>query len=494
MEENYTRQAVRGAGIAFLMGILAALVAYATKVVLARSLGPQDYGLFSSLLAFIVFFLFLRDLGLLSALVKYIAGWKVNGEYGKIKSALLGVGAFQLASSLFFVGIASLLSGVLAERYFQDQRAKVLLWLFLLYVLSSVFFILVKAVFRGFQQMFLFSSVELLKNAVVLAGVLVFLFLGKGVFAPVLAYVLVSPILCVLYVPFASRTCRFFSTPSEQFVRVSRTVISYGIPLFAVSLADRTMSYIDTLLLTHFRTLEEVGVYNAVLPSAFMLLFVGRALSTVVFPLSAEFQARNDLKRLQAGVSLLHKYLFLFLIPAIAALASGASLLIPGVFGEAYASGVLTFQVLLVGMLLFIMAIVDTNVLSAVGQAKRVAAIVGLGAIVNLGFNLVLIPQYGIIGAGFATFTSYALTFFLAEDALRKHLHIPSPWKQWAWQAGAGTIFFGVASGVQLLTSFNPWVEWITGILAATLVYFGILLLGKQMDFLELLRLGKRLR
>lgn len=491
---NYTRQAVHGAGIAFILGSIAALIAYGTRIFLARKLGPEDYGLFSAVLTFVVFFLFLRDLGLLPSLVKSIATWRVEGAYSKIKAALVGVGLFQLAGTIFLGGMLFFLAEPLALQYFKDARAIELLWLFFIYIFLSIFFILVKAVFRGSQKMLLFSSVEVVKNAVVLLGTLLFYFWGYGLWAPVLAYMAVCPILFFIYAPFAAHLSRFFSVPAEQMRSISREVISYGLPLFAISVADKTMSYVDTLLLTHFRTLSEVGIYNVVLPSAFMLLFIGRALSVVVFPLSSELQARQDRKRLLAGIELLHKYLFLFFIPGIGALLISAPFLIPLVFGNEYATGIFTFQLLVIGMMLFIMAIVDTNVLSAVGHAKKVAKIVLFGAAVNLLLNLLLIPLYGMEGAGVANLAGYAFTLFLAEAALRRHLKTVSPLRIWAVQGAGGIVFLLLTLLMQYALHFPWWVELSLGLLMATIGYALFLLAFRQIDVPELRFLWKRVR
>ena len=74
---NYAKKAVYGASIIFFMNILAAVISYITRIVLARELGPYNYGLFYSVFTFVAFFLFFRDLGLNTALVKHIPEFAV---------------------------------------------------------------------------------------------------------------------------------------------------------------------------------------------------------------------------------------------------------------------------------------------------------------------------------------------------------------------------------------------------------------------------------
>ena len=69
-----------------------------------------------------------------------------------------------------------------------------------------------------------------------------------------------------------------------------------GLPFFVTAIGDKVIVYIDTLMLTYFSTLTEVGIYNVVLPSAIIFLDIGGAIATVVFPMSSELWAKGDTK------------------------------------------------------------------------------------------------------------------------------------------------------------------------------------------------------
>ena len=93
-----------------------------------------------------------------------------------------------------------------------------------------------------------------------------------------------------------------------DFWAVLKKMILFGIPSFATAFAGTIIGYIDTLMLTYFSPLSEVGIYNVVLPSALIILFVGRALASTAFPITAELWVKKDYKRLSTGINLLHKY------------------------------------------------------------------------------------------------------------------------------------------------------------------------------------------
>ena len=165
---NYTKKAFFGASITLIFSILAALVAYVTRVILARNLTVEQYGLFYAVFTFIIFFLFFRGLGLEQALVKYIAQFKVNNELNAIKTSIFSVFFFQLLSSLIFATLFLAFANYLATNYFQVPIASKMIFFLVIYVIFSILFIIAKHIFQGLQQMSLFASVELTKNVIIL--------------------------------------------------------------------------------------------------------------------------------------------------------------------------------------------------------------------------------------------------------------------------------------------------------------------------------------
>ena len=161
---NYAKKALKGASITFIFSLLASITAYFTRILLARNLTPEDFGLFYAVFSFVIFFLFFRSLGLGQALVKYIAEFKVLNKFNEIKTSIISVFYLQIVSSLIFGTIFFFTADYLAEIYFKNPQASIILKFLIVYVIFSIFFIISKQVFQGFQKMFLYSSVELSKK------------------------------------------------------------------------------------------------------------------------------------------------------------------------------------------------------------------------------------------------------------------------------------------------------------------------------------------
>jgi len=472
---SYTQKAVQGVSIAFVFGFLAAITAYLTRIVLARKLQPEEYGLFYAVFTFIIFFLFFRDLGLGQALVKYISEFRAQQRYGQIKTAILSVFSMQMSSSIFFGIFFFFLANFLGEQYFKSSLASLILKLLVLYVLFSLFFIIPKQIFQGFQKMFLYSSVEFLKNFLVLILVVVFLKLKQGVLAPVIAFVFVGPLLFLIYSPALVGICRpIFKQKAEQFLGITKKLFFFGTPVLLTDIGGQVIGYVDTLMLTYFVSLSDVGIYNVILPSALIFSLFSKAIGAMLFPLSCELWVKKDTFRLSRGMTILHRYALLFVTPVILIVIYYAQFLVRALFGAEYAAGYPILQLLMVGMLFYVVASINTTIIVGIGRPKTVTLIIFLAALFNVLFNLLFIPRLGLRGAALATVGSYILMFILSTHHVSRYLRSPYHWKEWLTLFPLSLSFFGAVSLIEKLLNLPAVLEMIISA-GGGLVAYGVL-------------------
>ena len=427
---SYTRRAFRGASISLVFAILASLVAYGTRVLLARNLSLQEYGLFYAVFNFVIFFLFFRDLGLGQALVKYIAEYRAKNNSESVSSLVFIVVLFQTISSLIFAYLFWFFSGYLEMSYFKYEGAALILKFLTIYVVFSIFFIIAKNIFQGFQRMALYASVEFVKNVLVFGLTVFFFWYGFTLFSPVFAFAILCPLLFI-YSPFVLITHNFFKTKISNLKTHTKELFSFGIPVFATSVGGKIIAYLDTLFLTYYVSLAEVGIYNVVLPSALIFLFFSKAITSILFPLSSELWTLGDSNRLTQGIMLLHKYVFIIMVPLITPVILYGHLFIDLLFGSNYSTGALSFRILLIGVPFYVVASLNNSVLSGIGKPKKVALIILSSALLNIILNIFLIPLWGINGAAIATSLSYLFMLILSTIILRKNVLQRTPWKIW---------------------------------------------------------------
>ena len=292
--------------------------------------------------------------------------------------------------------------------------------------------------------------------------------------APILAYVFVPIVLFIFYLPFFLRTFPFFSHKSIPGKSTTRDLILFGLPVFASAIGGKVIGYFDTLFLTYFRPLAEVGIYNIILPSAMIFVDIGTAVGMVIFPLSSELSAKNDQHKLAIGLDLVHRYYFAMVLTFNVTIAFFARYFIITFFGEAYSSGTLAFQILLLGVLCLMIGGINNSILVGMGDPKVVTKIILWAALTNVLFNLILIPLFGITGAAFATFISYALILFLSTRVATTSLNIPFPLQNWGKIGIAGLGFIVTLFFLSLFLALPWWLELMITFPLAFTVYIGL--------------------
>jgi O-antigen/teichoic acid export membrane protein len=468
---NYTKKAAHGSAVVFIGIMLAAFLGYLIRVVLARNLTVKEYGLFYAVYTFVLFFYLFKDLGFGTATIKYISEFNVNKENNLIKSIISYTLTIQLISSGIVVGAFLILSNVLANYYFKDPFAAIILQFLSIMLILNVFDDLLKKCFQGFQEMFYFSIMEFVKNLLTLSLILVFFYYNFGLFSPIYAFVLVGPLMFVIFLPFFLKKFNFFKYKNKYSKSLLKKLTYFAIPSVLTLVGAKFIGYIDVLLLTYFKSLAEVGVYSVVLPTAILCLYLGRSIALVMLPMVSELWTKKEYDKVSLGIRLLQKYVFLIIIPLVFTLIAFSELFLRISFGVEYIQGTLALQILLVGVIFYTLARINNNVISGTGNPKIVTKVITYSALINLGINLILIPKYGINGAALATAVSYIFAFVFSNIKLSKIVKTRLPWLNLSKIFFLGVVMVLMIFYLQKIIHLNVWLELAVILLIATVIY-----------------------
>ena len=99
------RTIAKGAGIGFAGAMFGTVVGYLSRMVIARYLGPEDYGLISLGFAAMMIAVTLSLMGLNSGVQRYVAYYRGKGDEGRIKGTVISALKITVPMSLFFMGV-----------------------------------------------------------------------------------------------------------------------------------------------------------------------------------------------------------------------------------------------------------------------------------------------------------------------------------------------------------------------------------------------------
>ncbi|MFC1729975.1 flippase [candidate division KSB1 bacterium] len=474
---NYANRVLKGTIYIFLISLLAALLGYFVRIVLAKGLTKEEYGLFYAVFSLVALVGIFKNLGLSQALAKFIPEYLSKKDFSGIKSSIVLTFLVQFGITTVISIILFLLSDSLSMFLFHTETAssvlKLLILMFWLMPLENVF----RFSFQGFQKMLLYASVELIRMLFVLILILIFIWKGFGVMAPSLSYVFVYLIVPVVCFPFFLRIFpRFFKEKLNINKELLRKLLKFGIPVMAGIFGAIIMLYTDTVILSYFGTLEDVALYQAASPTARILLYLGYALAAVFLPLSAELWAKGKKEKLRQGIQILYKFSFILVIPMALAMLVFPDLILKLLFGKEYIGAAIVLQILSIGTVFYTVGHINSNILSGIGHPAENTRIVLSAALFNLVLNLILIPFYGILGAALATLISWAIILVFTSLKIKKYVGAHAPWWGWAKNLTAGVVFVVVISVIKRLLEMSVLAEVIISLGLASLAYAGLLL------------------
>jgi len=202
--------------------------------------------------------------------------------------------------------------------------------------------------------------------------------------------------------------------------------------------------------------------------------------------MSSELWAKNEKKRLSQGLNLLHRYVFVTIIPIMVTAIFFAKFLISTLFGSNYSSGTPAFQILLVGVTFYVVAAVNNNLIAGIGKPKTVTAIILSAALFNVLLNLLLIPRFGILGAAFSTSISYLIMLITSTYKATGYIGSKFPIKEWLTLLFPALAFLGMLWLVEKSLHLNTWLEISISALIAGIVYFLLVSILKVVDYREI--------
>ncbi|MCH2174252.1 MAG: flippase [Lentisphaeria bacterium] len=191
-----------------------------------------------------------------------------------------------------------------------------------------------------------------------------------------------------------------------------RDFLIKGFPFSLTSLFVMISLFIDSVILGHY-SFEEVGEYSAAYRVILVVAALSGGTSQALFPMVVEkFSNKQENKAMKLLSSVFRVHIIFFGTLSIGGFILGNEIM-TGLYGNAFRSAGLPFQILALLIVLFSMTNLLGQTLEAMKLQKKVMKVTCIAAIFNLVTNLILIPFWGMIGAALTTIITEILILVL---------------------------------------------------------------------------------
>jgi len=420
MEESYSylneslKKVVKGVGFGFTGAIIGRVFGYLTRIVLARFLSADCYGLLNLGLAGFSIAAAIAALGLGSGVIRYVSYYKGKGEEGKIKGTIYSALKISLPVALAFSFLLYSGSDWLAIHVFHDQALSPVLKIFSFAIPFAILAGNFISVTIGFQDLRYNIYVhDISENAVRLIAIVILLSLGFGLLGAAWGWCIATmstPFLALYFLE--KRVFPLFRRKTKP-EPMGKELFAFSWPLLLVGFSGLILEWTDTLMLGYFTTSSDVGIYNAALPTARLVQTIPGLFAVIFMPVISELFSRGRYEDIKDMYSIVTKWILSLVIPAFLLMVLFAPSVLRIFFGAEYTEGAAALAILTIGYLFISLFGLTDPILEAYGRTKVTMGCHFLTAAINVVLNLYLIPIYGITGAALATGSSFAVRSFI---------------------------------------------------------------------------------
>ncbi len=373
--------------------VAAKVASFVLVIILARGLGPTQYGYFNFALSFVALFLMLGAWGIDISFVRQVSERRE-------RHAELFASGLALRAAL---GLAGMLAAFAIAPLFVSGREAYLT----VVIMGSALFLdelssYLGAVFKAFERM-RFHALVILINRFLSTGLAAVAIAVGGGLVMVSATYLLGSLGALTFGWFALR--RYFPSASVRKVERPRVaaLLRYGTPLALGGFLNIAVLRIDAVMLQAMKGPAAVGMYGVAYRFFESLLFVTWALSVASLPRiirggAGERSSRTFELTASAIVAV-------YLPIAVGALFT-AEWVVVTLFSEQYRPASSAVAWLTGAVVFYGVAHLSRMASIGLGRRREIAWIAVAVLAVNLVGNLIAIPRYGFVGAAAVMFVT----------------------------------------------------------------------------------------
>lgn len=385
-------------GVFFLRG-LAGVIALLLNITLARVLGADGAGLYILSISVVAVAIILGAFGLDRILLRKVAAHASSGDWATVFGFHRTIFRISLCSSVLMGFLLLASSSVLAILFNNDGLEKLLLILSLATLPMVLLYIHADAI-KGLK--FINSGLFLKSISVPMISIVLIIVVDQlqTIKGAVIAYLIAAGV-SALFAIFAW----FFLTRRYRSPAVRgpspKEVLSDGSPLLILALVVNLQGAIPVFFLGVLSDAADIAYFYAAIKTALVIGMLIQAVNAYYEPRFAETFYKKDFEKLERMARQAVKIPF-FLASPLLCLIMFYPELISFAFGQEFTAAAPLLMIMAVGQFFNVITGPVIPLLTMSEFSNKARDITIFGVLVSVGFYVVLIPKFGVVGASIA--------------------------------------------------------------------------------------------
>lgn len=380
-----------------LGGLLTRLIGVLLLPIYTRLLTPGDYGDYSLLTITATIIITIAQVGVGSALFREII-YKETDENEAISTAFY----FLLITSTLLFLLLNAFTPQLSQLIFQTAEYATLLSLTILTGLLSNIDMIALAKLRIHQKSKLFATITVVKFAIgIILNIYYIVILRMGVQGLVFAGLIQASISAFVALIIIAGNLRL------KFAQdILARLLIFGLPLIPYGLSRLVLTYADRYFLQYYTSSAEVGIYSLGYRIGSLIYLIVSAIQ-LAWPANMYTIAKQpDPERSLAKILTYYVGVLGGIALALSVLAKEFLVILTT---PAFYTAYKVVPFIVISYLLYGVVFMTNSGLETRNKISLMTPAILISAGINLGLNFLLIPNYGMLGAAWATLLSYTV-------------------------------------------------------------------------------------
>lgn len=375
----------------------------------ARLIGTEGYGIFTYAMSLAALFTIFSDIGLTGILTRELSKQTEKDQSYIATLSFVKIGFLSIATLLIvFVG-------PLVAKFPEAQTLMPIIALLLAFDSLRTF---VYSITRSESKMQVEAGYEFATEIVITVLCLLSLLISPSPYTLALAYMIGSGLgLVTILCSFRTTIKRISGKIRKSLIR---PILVLSLPFAIVGVFNVFLTNIDSVIIGIWNDASTLGIYGAAQRPMSILYLLPGFLSVSIFPIMSKLSVETDTRRASMLVKSAATLSIMLALPIVVGGIILAFPLINTVFGPAYIGAVPTFKILLLTLLPIFPGIVFYYILFAENRQSTFMKSSGIGAVVNIVLDLILIPRIGIVGSAIATLCAQSIATLILFIEIRK--------------------------------------------------------------------------
>jgi len=412
--------------------VISKLLAVALLPVYTRHLTRADYGAAEVLLAAVVAMSIIFRLGIVEALLRFYYQDEREGSWREdvVRTSVSFLFIAITFGSLLVAAFAGPLSEALLDRRDTDLLLITAggLWVFTLYELMM-------ALFRLDERARAYFTASL-ANVLLTIALTVWLVVVENEGARGLLLGNFGGSALVLAALLVVHRRRLALVPSRE--RLGE-MLRFGFPTMPAELSLYALNFVDRVALTRLVGLSEAGLYALAVKFSQAVTVIVRGFNLAWPPLAYSIRDDDTARR---AYSVIVTYYLLLAFTVVLALSLEARWVVRLLAAPQFFESFKAVPLVSLGVALYALYLVLSVSVQRTGRTAFNFPVTGTALAVNIGLNLILIPPYGLVGAGLALVGAYVVMIALMYAVTRRVFPLELEWARLARIVGFAAALF----------------------------------------------------